>query len=348
MEWEEEVESSRKLGSRDPFSFSSSPFFFPSSLVSLSSCQTTIKLIFNTALICASLDPEESLLAPCVRPTVLNDPVLSSVRGGSPSGDQDSVSSCESSRYVVVYTRFVGEEVLVYHETSLDRSVLHNVVLSVSRGSKVLGGTRLCLVLGEGVRWVVALGRARWYESRSRLVWHTFVRYDTSLLEISPCVAQISTSASVITGITGNHVLRTQDWEGGVALCDTEAIGKSLGSGEGPARTTLSLVSHRVSTLRPVLIGIKACWKIVLVESVGNLWKTISLRVDQECTQHVLDLRHSLSLEDVVFSSNPGCSRVLGVYTVDDSLVQDERISESCCNEHKEGYEGENLHGWWW
>lgn len=242
----------------------------------------------------------------------------------------------------MVYTRSVGEEILVYGEANLEWTVLHEAVLCISYRSVGNSGARFCLVLGERLARIVTLARARWNKARSRFVWQALVSYNTGVLQVVPCIGEVSTLASIVRGITRNHILWGEDWERTVVLCDAVTVSQGLRCTESPARTTLLLIANRVSTLWPVLVSIEGGWYLVGGDTVGELWKSHGLWVYQECTEHVLYLGHLLALEDLILASSP-LSSVVRVNTGDDSLVQYEWIRENCCDDCEECYERKYL-----
>jgi len=86
----------------------------------------------NSTLVGTSKNLEESLVSPSVIPGIGNKPVGSSILN-SPSNHLHGMSSKLRSRDVLVDSTFVAHEVLIHSEGGLNRSILQNLLLDVSR-----------------------------------------------------------------------------------------------------------------------------------------------------------------------------------------------------------------------
>jgi len=212
--------------------------------------KTSNDLVFNTALIRTTLDPEESLVSPGAGPAVGNDPVVDSTVH-TPAQNLDAVSTKQLSTSMSVHSTGILQEILVHIKARLHWSVCHNlrfdsIVLcrhTVDAGELVLVG----VVVDAVVAGLLALGSVdevqAWLLSRRASgdgVGVASSRDESVLLGEFPGSAWVSTFASSIISIARNHVGERQ--LGVVVLVDAISVCDSLNSSESPARSAFSLV----------------------------------------------------------------------------------------------------------
>ena len=93
-------------------------------------------------------------------------------------------------------------------------------------------GAGLALVLSPGLAGAGASLSADAGVTATRGVGPAGLSDDTGVGEVSPNVVEVTTVATVVVGIAGDGVLRSED---DVLTSNTESIGKSLSGTESPA-----------------------------------------------------------------------------------------------------------------
>jgi len=113
--------------------------------------ETSNNARLNTALIRATLDVEEALVAPVLVPGVGNNPVVSTGIG-TPANHLDGMAAELLTTLVLIDTTLVGEEVLVHSEGTFNGAVGEDLSLDLGNvaGDRVGRGTIL-LVLSVGL-----------------------------------------------------------------------------------------------------------------------------------------------------------------------------------------------------
>ncbi len=234
----------------------------------LNSGDASENLLLNLAV--ALLDLEEALGAPSSAPAVGAQPVWGVVFG-APTKNLDGVAALggELKEALVVDTLGVGEERLVNHEASLNRSVGVDLLLDIVNSLELVAA--LGLGASEGRR-VLASGGAGGSSGGSSNIGEAGISQKTSLGDVLPSLVQIATAAALVDSVARHEVL------GGVAVgggalhgsvgCDGSAVRKNLGSRNSPARAALALVTDGVNVLRPLGAGVKFGRKVLKLEVV--------------------------------------------------------------------------------
>jgi len=210
-------------------------------------------LSFEVALVHSH--PEVTVETPTGTPRVSDDPVWSGT-SSTPTDNLDGVTTELTTGGVDVDTRVIGHEVSIDDETGLDWTVGVDLLLdgvdisegAVSFGVILLPGTR------SGAR-----ASASTSASRAGGVWVASVRDDTSGGEVVPSLVEVTTLATVVGSVTGDHVLWGED--NVVTTFDAGSIGEDLRGGESPAGTTSGLVSDGVDARWPLVLGVEGVWE---------------------------------------------------------------------------------------
>ena len=90
-------------------------------------------------------------------------------------------------------------------------------------------------------------------------VWVTGIRDNTSRVEIVPSFVEVTTLATVVGGITRDHILWGEDDV--VTTFDASSVGENFGGGESPAGTASGLISDSVHAAWPLVNGVEAGWE---------------------------------------------------------------------------------------
>lgn len=237
--------------------------------------------------------------------------------------------------HVLVNSGLVRNEVLIDSEGGLNRSVgvdlLHDRGLVTSNrvrgGREVLVTVPISTVLagvhtgwggnfittwGQGARDVVLAGSdlVR-IATLTRVVVST--SHNTGALEVVPGSRGVTTIASHTTAerATGEQVLSGENGLVSSVGMNADTIGGGLGSTEGPARATSSLVTNMRNAWAlgaPLITRIKAVWELEVARSHATDWEFGSTG---ENTTEALDVANGLLVETGVESSGPSSSNAV-------------------------------------
>jgi len=214
---------------------------------------TSDTLLLETALVHSH--PEVTVETPTGTPRVSDDPVRSG-SSLSPTDNFDGVTTELTTSSVDVDTRMIRHEVRVDDETGLDWTVGVNLLFDCGDISE--GAVSLSVVFLPGTR-SGARSSAGTSVTRSRGVWVASVRDDTSSSEVVPSFVEVTTLATVVRGVTRDHILWGKDDI--VTTFDAGSVGEDLRGGESPAGTASSLVSDGVHAAWPLVDGVESSWE---------------------------------------------------------------------------------------
>lgn len=214
---------------------------------------TSNTLLFERALVHAH--PEVTVETPTGTPRVGDNPVWSGT-ALSPTDNLDGVTTELTTSGVDVDTGVIGHEVGVDDETGLDWTVGVDFLLDGSNISE--GAVMLGVVFLPGTR-SSARASAGTSVTRTGGVWVASVGDDTSRLEVVPGFVKVTTLATVVRGITRDHILWGEDDV--VTTFDASSVGENLGGGESPAGTASGLISNGVHAAWPLVDGVEAGWE---------------------------------------------------------------------------------------
>jgi len=294
-------------------------------------------------VVLATKDLEVTVHTPVLVPGVSNPPVLDTVLN-TPTEDLDSVATEVLTGDVLVDTRLVVLEVSIDIESSLDRTVSHDLLLEVRLTTESVGGVEADLVtqvrhrvVGLGVALVSAgrsvIGRKRW--ARSVLASGVVVavgegvgkaagevvvvttRDDTSALDPAPSRRGVTTLAAETAGSAAGEEVSSREVGLDLALgSNAETVSSSLSSTESPAGTAVGLVTdlRERGALWPSLASIELL-RDVSNGAIGLAGEDITTLAS---TAETAGLVQGAIVEPVIHTSNPGSSGV-AVDLIDDA-----------------------------
>jgi len=242
-------------------------------------------LTFNAAFISATQDQEIAFITPVLVPRVGNDPVRCA--GLSPPAKNfDGMTTQHLSRLVLVYSGFVGEEISVDGEGSLDWTMGHNLSLDladirvnrIGRSAEAFGRAPVGCVVHT-----LAEARRSWLRLSTRLVGAVHV-----VIAVGQRIRQ-ATTTSIVASVNHSRrypVVPGSAWETTIATeatritarvhvlggdvrcilssrCDTDPISHGFNSAKSPARSTSSLVADlrsRGADAPPLLASVERVW----------------------------------------------------------------------------------------
>mmetsp|Transcript_10704 Transcript_10704/g.30712 ORF Transcript_10704/g.30712 Transcript_10704/m.30712 type:complete len:356 (+) Transcript_10704:526-1593(+) len=305
----------------------------------------------DAALVLATNDAEETVLAPVLVPAVHNGPVLDTVLD-APADHLDGVAAEGLAGHVLVDASFVGLEVFVHGERNRDGAVLvdllHEALLAVDSvgglgvdlvglvGLVVVGLTAGLLAGGGRVRRQVAagghvVGVLAVVEARRKGVGlaggssaHILVvatGRDTVAHEELPRTRGLAAVAAhgaveearAVVGLFGRAELV-------LSVHNAPAVIQSLRGRERPAAAAAGLVpdvANHVSAGGPVVAGIKGIWEgdRVLEGLLREAKIHVAQVVGHDGAQHALGLGHGHALEARGHVGLPGgASAVHGIH----------------------------------
>jgi hypothetical protein len=194
----------------------------------------------------------------------------------------------------------IGHKVRVDDETSLDWTVGVDLLLDgvdISEGAVSLG-----VVFLPGTR-SGARASAGSSVAASRGVWVASVRDDTRGVEVVPSLVEITTLATVVGGITRDHILWGKDDV--VTTFDASSVRKNLRGGESPAGTASGLISNGVHARWPLVNGVESGWESDVVSEDLSLLRWHWWEWSDDCTEEEsLDFGLSHAGE-LVLTGNP-------------------------------------------
>jgi hypothetical protein len=213
-------------------------------------------LVFNTAG--AGLDLEESLHSPCGSPWVSAEPVVSAILV-TETENLDGVTASNIWGGGWIDTWLVVEEVSVDGESTFNWTVGEDFRLDLISWSGVSDGAINTLVFLEWLS-ISALGGASGGLTWTSLVRFALVSDNSSLVEIFPGHIHITTIATIVVGVTADHILRWEDNVDLVVWGNSESVWEWFGGTESPAWTALLLISNGVDWLWPLGSWIEVGW----------------------------------------------------------------------------------------
>ena len=210
-----------------------------------------------------------------------------------------------------VNSALVAHEVLVDGEASLDGTAGNEASLDGGRGAVLLDVSGL-VELG-------AVGRARaGLVIVTRAVGVAGVGGNTVRLEVLPDSGEVATAAAVVGLVAGYEPLGGEDYSGGGVGVDAGAVSQHFSGGEGPARSTVTLVADGANALGPLGTSVEGGGDgEVLLKSAQLGYGVIVLGCME--SHELLGLAHS-HVADPVEGGSPG---PVGVHVVNHLLGHD-------------------------
>jgi len=284
--------------------------FYSHKLFSSNLRGAAVYLAIDTAV--TNLDLEEALVSPCGAPGVSAEPV---VEAGcwvvTVANHLNGVATSLTAWLVVVDTALIVEEVLIHSESSLQGTIVVQLVLNGLGWQRVNNGGGLALVLDP---WLTGAGAGLSAEagvSVAGSVWPAGLCDGTWAHKVGPDFVDIATVAAIVADIAGDGVLRSQD---NILASNTESVGESLSGTESPAWTALLLVSDGVDAIsgelgavtrievgwETVNLGTLLSWLgviLVVHVSADEVKKLLSWMVAERVGLGVMDLPRNLTLK---------------------------------------------------
>jgi len=181
------------------------------------------------------LDLEETRCTPVGVPGVGSEPEFDSTFN-TPSDDLDGVATEVAAALVLIDTGLVGHEVLVDLETGFKWSIGVDFVLDGSWGTESLGGSLLDVVVLDWFAIFAGLeGVALGDGTTTRFVWPAGIGDITGVFHEFPGMVEVTTLATVVSGVTGDEVLGGHDKVDGLVGSNAESVRESLSGTESPA-----------------------------------------------------------------------------------------------------------------
>lgn len=329
--------------------------------------ETSNNALFDTALVGAPLDLEESLVSPVLVPAVGNEPVVKT-SFSSPSEDLDGVASEGCAADVVVDTTLVGKEVVVDGEGSLNWAMGLDLALDLgdivretvnARGFvdvigvggaetrlaalDALGGGRVTAAVGVLSGDVVVTG---WERVRLAPVGGVVqpATNQSGVLEIAPSSLGVASVAalSAAEAAASQQVLAGDPGLDLLSAGNADSVAHGFGSTEGPAGAAVGLISDFLDGLAvgPGSPGVE--FVVDALERSDVLLGELSLLGGFENSHQALDFVHGLAIPIVVMASFPGSS-LDGVNLFDDCLLVEQLdLREDHCD--SQGSQNESPH----
>jgi len=343
--------------------------------------ETGDNVVLDTALILTAEDAEETVLSPIVIPAVGDQPVG---KVGSlidtPTDDLDSMTTELSASGVLVDTASVSLEVGIHSESSLNRTIGHDLLLDLGdiRADGVRGGEdMLILSVGSGVGRVgvacsgasgcgeltttrnqvlavritgvrvVVLAILEGVRAAPRVVTIVTTGDNTSLCEPRPGRGRIT----AIAAETARGTAREQVGDGQVHVLtglNADTVRTSLSGTEGPARTAIGLVTNLLNgrAVGPLSARVEGDRDVSNVEASVSEQGELLRRGDVEVTSTELTLHgiDGAALEAAVEAGGPSGVgvRVDALDNLEAGLVVLVEVRATSLSEANEGKDAQN------